>query len=93
MTRFQNLPAAGTQQDQVDVEEAEAFAISMEVFELMTDEKLTLEQACAKMATYSNLSQEGIKSITLSAGAEIFDSPLAPLLIEAAVAEQRDLLA
>jgi hypothetical protein len=92
MTNPQSLPAAGNQNDLHDIEEAEAFAISMEIFELMTDEKLTLEQACAKMATYSTLTKEAIKAITLSAGSDIFDSPVAPLLIEAAVAEQRSLL-
>ena len=74
----------------IDGSEAEAFAISMEVLELMNDEGLDFSAACEKFSRQSCLSAEEIKTISLDAMPGIDDKrQITSMVIGAVVAEQR----
>ena len=69
---------------------AEAFAISMEVIELMNDEGIDFAAACEKFARQSSLSADEIKTITLDAMPGIDDGSLATAVaVQCTGAEQR----
>jgi hypothetical protein len=78
----------------IDGSDAEAFAVSMEVFELMHDEGLTLDAACEKFSQQSSLSVEEIKKLTLESVPDIdLDRPVDRVSVAAFVHNQRDIIA
>jgi hypothetical protein len=78
----------------IDGSDAEAFAVSMEVFELMNDEGLTFDAACAKFSEQSSLSIEEVKQITLEAVPDIdLDRPVDRVSVAVFVKNQRDIIA